>query len=53
METQGGDVRRITLYRSEDFEGMRRAGRLAAETLDMIAAHVRVVTGGRDPRTGR
>ena len=41
MEQQGGESRRITIYRPEDFEGMRRAGRLAAETLDMIAAHVR------------
>ncbi|PWC26379.1 type I methionyl aminopeptidase [Teichococcus aestuarii] len=33
--------RRITLHAAEDFAGMRRAGRLAAETLDMITAHVR------------
>jgi methionyl aminopeptidase len=30
----------IRLYDSEGFEGMRRAGRLAAECLDMIGAHV-------------
>jgi methionyl aminopeptidase len=50
MEQQGGDPRRITIYRPEDFEGMRRAGRLAAETLDMIAPHVRpgVTTGELD-----
>lgn len=30
----------ITLYAPEDFEGMRKAGRLAAEVLDMIAEHV-------------
>ncbi len=30
----------IRLYDSEDFEGMRRAGRLAAECLDMIGEHV-------------
>ncbi len=30
----------ITLYSKDDFEGMRRAGRLAAETLDMITPHV-------------
>ncbi|WP_413205057.1 type I methionyl aminopeptidase [Rhodospirillum sp. A1_3_36] len=30
----------ITLHGEEGFEGMRRAGRLAAETLDMIAPHV-------------
>ena len=38
MEQQGGESRRITIHRPEDFEGMRRAGRLAAETLDMIVA---------------
>lgn len=41
MEQQGGEARRITIHQPDDFEGMRRAGRLAAETLDMIAAHVR------------
>ena len=41
MEQQGGDSRRITIHTPEDFEGMRRAGRLAAETLDMIVPHVR------------
>ena len=30
----------IKLYGPEGFEGMRRAGRLAAEVLDMIVAHV-------------
>jgi methionyl aminopeptidase len=30
----------IRLYAPEDFEGMRRVGRLAAEILDMIAVHV-------------
>jgi methionyl aminopeptidase len=30
----------ITLHDEEGFEGMRRAGRLAAETLDMITPHV-------------
>ena len=40
----------IKLHTEEDFEGMRRAGRLAAETLDMIADHVRpgVTTGALD-----
>ena len=40
----------IKLHRPEDFEGMRRAGRLAAEILDMIADHVRpgVTTGALD-----
>jgi methionyl aminopeptidase len=37
----GADARRITIYAPEDFAGMRAAGRLAAETLDMITAHVR------------
>lgn len=35
------DARRIMLHRPEDFVGMRRAGRLAADTLDMITEHVR------------
>jgi methionyl aminopeptidase len=50
MEQQGGDSRRITIHAPEDFAGMRRAGRLAAETLDMIEAHVRpgVTTGALD-----
>jgi methionyl aminopeptidase len=44
------DPRRITIYAPEDFAGMRTAGRLAAVTLDMIAAHVRpgVTTGALD-----
>ena len=37
----GADARRITIHRSEDFDGARAAGRLAAETLDMITPHVR------------
>jgi methionyl aminopeptidase len=37
----GSDARRITLHAPEDFVGMREAGRLAAETLDMIHPHVR------------
>jgi methionyl aminopeptidase len=37
----GTDARRITIHAPEDFAGMRAAGRLAAETLDMIAHHVR------------
>jgi methionyl aminopeptidase len=41
MEQQGGESRRITIHKPEDFAGMRRAGKLAAETLDMIAPHVR------------
>ena len=37
----GADARRIMIYAQEDFAGMRSAGQLAAETLDMIARHVR------------
>jgi methionyl aminopeptidase len=46
----GADARRITIHDPEDFTGMRLAGRLAAETLDMIAAHVQpgVTTGELD-----
>jgi methionyl aminopeptidase len=44
----GADSRRITIHTPADFAGMRAAGRLAAETLDMIAPHVRPgVTTGR------
>lgn len=32
----------ITIHSKEDFEFMRKAGRLAAETLDFIAPHVKV-----------
>jgi methionyl aminopeptidase len=46
----GVDSRRITLHGAEDFAPMRAAGRLAAEVLDMITAHVRpgVSTGTLD-----
>ncbi len=46
----GADSRRITLHPPADFAGMRAAGRLAAETLDMIGPHVRpgVTTGELD-----
>ena len=37
----GADARRIKIHAPEDFAGMRAAGRLAAETLDMITPHVR------------
>jgi len=33
-------VRSVKLHGPEGFEAMRKAGRLAAETLDMIAEHV-------------
>lgn len=35
------EQRRIILHKPEDFAPMRAAGRLAAEALDMIGAHVR------------
>ncbi|MBR0647067.1 type I methionyl aminopeptidase [Plastoroseomonas hellenica] len=41
MEQSGRESRRIPLHSPEDFAAMRRAGRLAAETLDMITPHVR------------
>ena len=37
----GAESRRITIHPSEDFAGMRAAGLLAAECLDMITPHVR------------
>ncbi len=37
----GADARRVTLYQEADFAALRAAGRLAAETLDMITPHVR------------
>jgi methionyl aminopeptidase len=42
--------RRIIIHAEDDFEGMRRAGRLAAATLDMITPYVRagVTTGELD-----
>ncbi len=44
------DGREVTLYTAEDFAGLRRAGRLAAETLDFITPHVvpGVATGHLD-----
>jgi len=50
MEQQAAEPRRIIIHRPEDFEGMRKAGRLAAETLDMIAPHIRpgITTGAID-----
>ena len=35
------DERRVVIHGAEDFEGMRRAGRLAAETLDHVVPHVK------------
>ncbi len=34
------DNRKITIHTASDYEGMRRAGKLAAEVLDMVAIHV-------------
>jgi methionyl aminopeptidase len=44
------DGRAVKLHGPADFEGMRRAGQLAAETLDFIAPHVKpgVTTGDLD-----
>ena len=41
------DHRPIIIHKPEDFEAMRKAGRLAAEVLDMVADHVKpgVTTG--------
>ena len=41
LEPAGRRGNAIKLHRPEDFEGMRKAGRLAAEGLDMLAPHVR------------
>ncbi|WP_207480217.1 type I methionyl aminopeptidase [Arenibaculum pallidiluteum] len=49
--TQRDDTgRQIPLYGPEGFDGMRRAGRLAAATLDFIAGHIRpgISTGALD-----
>ncbi|MBK8908665.1 MAG: type I methionyl aminopeptidase [Rhodospirillales bacterium] len=44
------DRRTVKIHGPDDFEGMRRAGRLAAETLDFITPHVQpgVTTGELD-----
>ena len=36
------DARRIVIHGAEEFEAMRRAGKLAAETLDFITPKVGV-----------
>lgn len=47
-ETTPRNTGHIKLYAPEDFEGMRRAGRLAAACLDMLAAETKEgVTTGR------
>ncbi len=40
-EALDADARRILIYDEADFNGMRRAGRLAAETLDFITPEVK------------
>jgi len=35
------DAQQITIHKAEDFAGMRKAGRLAAETLDFITPYVK------------
>lgn len=34
------EAKRITIHSAQDFEGMRKAGLLAAQTLDLLAPHV-------------
>ncbi|MEE8393719.1 MAG: type I methionyl aminopeptidase [Rhodospirillales bacterium] len=40
-QPSAAESRRITIHGPKDFDGMRKAGRLAAETLDFIAGHVK------------
>ena len=40
-KTPDADSRRIVIHDAEDFESMRKAGRLAAETLDFVTPRVR------------
>ena len=39
-DTVSAGRRSIKIHSAEDFEGMRKAGRLAAKTLDFITPHV-------------
>ncbi|MBC7908660.1 MAG: type I methionyl aminopeptidase [Rhodospirillaceae bacterium] len=50
MESEDRELGRIILHGPEDFEGMRKAGRLAAEALDFIGPYVKpgVTTGALD-----
>jgi len=41
VEMRGSELRRVTLHGPEDFEGMRKAGRLAAATLDHVTPFVK------------
>ena len=48
-DSEGGDLQ-VPIYKSSDFDAMRRVGRLTAQTLDMVHRHVRpgVSTGELD-----
>lgn len=50
MRNKEASAYRIRLHEAADFDGMRRAGRLAAETLDYIGPYVRpgITTGELD-----
>lgn len=50
VDLRGNEVRRVRIHSEEDFQGMRRAGRLAAQTLDFITPHVEpgITTGDLD-----
>ena len=43
----------IRLHGPEDFEGMRKAGALTAEALDLIGPLVNASAGGIEPSPGR
>ncbi len=40
-EMPDADSRRIVIHDAEDFESMRKAGRLSAETLDFVTPRVK------------
>jgi methionyl aminopeptidase len=48
-ETRTGQIK---IHKSEDFEGMRKAGKLAAECLDMLIPHVKFRASRRTSWTG-
>jgi len=47
-ETPDADSRRIVIHDAEDFESMRKAGRLAAETLDFVTPRVKAGVSTED-----
>ncbi len=49
----GRDDHRIKIHGAEGFEGMRRAGRLAAETLDFITPHSSSAAAMRPPERSK